>query len=70
MTNPDLPAKEGEEITFSGHNDPKIIGNFSPEQSRKIRERQIERSKVMGLILFALCVLFFAITIVKIGVWG
>ena len=48
----------------------KIIGRFNVEQSQQIRERQKARSNMMGIILMSLCVLFFAITIVKIGVWG
>ena len=48
----------------------KIIGHFDAEQSQQIRERQKARSNMMGIILLGLCVLFFAITIVKIGVWG
>jgi hypothetical protein len=43
---------------------------LTPEQSDAIRARQAGRSKAMGAILLALAVLFFAITIVKIGVWG
>ncbi len=43
---------------------------LSPEHSAEIRARQAGRSKMMGVILLALAVLFFAITIVKIGVWG
>jgi hypothetical protein len=43
---------------------------LSAEQSRLIRERQLARARMMGLVLFGLCALFFAITIVKIGVWG
>jgi hypothetical protein len=35
-----------------------------------IRKRQAARSRVMGVILVALCILFFLITVVKIGVWG
>lgn len=48
----------------------KIVGRFDAQQSAQIRERQKARSNMMGIILFSLCVLFFAITIVKIGVWG
>ncbi len=48
----------------------KIVGRFDAEQSQQIRERQKARSNMMGMILLGLCVLFFAITIVKIGVWG
>lgn len=43
---------------------------FTPEETRLVRERQAARSRVMGLVLVGLCVLFFLITIVKIGVWG
>lgn len=43
---------------------------FTVEETRIIRQRQAARSKVMGLVLIGLCVLFFLITIVKIGVWG
>lgn len=44
--------------------------SFTAEETRLIRERQAARSRVMGLVLVGLCVLFFLITIVKIGVWG
>lgn len=43
---------------------------FTDEETRLIRQRQAARSRVMGLILVGLCVLFFLITIVKVGVWG
>lgn len=43
---------------------------YTVEETRLIRERQAARSRVMGLVLAGLCVLFFLITIVKIGVWG
>lgn len=49
---------------------PRIVGNFDSYQSQQIRERQKSRSNMMGIILLGLCVLFFAITIVKIGIWG
>ncbi len=48
----------------------KIVGRFDANQSQHIRDRQKARSNMMGIILLGLCVLFFAITIVKIGVWG
>ena len=41
--------------------------SYSLEESRLIRERQAGRAKMMGLVLGALAVLFFAITVVKIG---
>ena len=43
---------------------------YTAEETRLIRERQAARSRVMGLVLIGLCILFFLITIVKIGVWG
>lgn len=43
---------------------------YSVEETKIIRARQAARSKVMGLILLGLCVLFFLITVAKIGVWG
>lgn len=43
------------------------IGVVTPEQHQMIRARQDSRSRVMGLILLALCLLFFAITLVKVG---
>lgn len=49
---------------------PRIVGNFDSDQSQLIRERQKSRSNMMGIILLSLCVLFFAITIAKIGIWG
>lgn len=39
------------------------------EQTQAIRARQKSRNKVLGMILFAAAALFFAITIVKTGVW-
>lgn len=43
---------------------------FTVEETRIIRQRQAVRSRIMGIVLIALCVLFFMITVVKIGVWG
>lgn len=42
---------------------------FTKEESQIIRARQAARSRAMGVLLIGLCVLFFAITIVKIGYW-
>jgi hypothetical protein len=42
---------------------------FTAEESRIIRARQAARSRVMGVLLIGLCVLFFAITVAKIGYW-
>jgi hypothetical protein len=49
---------------------PRQVGSLSVEESRAVRERQAGRSRMMALVLVGLCVLFFAITIVKVGVWG
>jgi hypothetical protein len=40
---------------------------LTPEQSAQVRARQKGRAKMLGLILGALAILFYAITIVKIG---
>jgi len=50
--------------------DARIVGNLDVEQSRVTRERQAGRARMMGVVLIALCVLFFAITVAKVGVWG
>ncbi len=49
---------------------PQKVGDLDVAQSREMRARQEGRARMMGLALAALCVLFFAITIVKVGVWG
>ncbi|MBP6380255.1 MAG: hypothetical protein KA312_07540 [Sphingorhabdus sp.] len=49
---------------------PQKVGDLSLEESRAVRARQAGRSRVMAVVLFGLCALFFAITIVKVGVWG
>lgn len=41
-----------------------------PEVLAQLRARQRSRALFMAGILIALCVLFYVITIVKIGVWG
>lgn len=46
---------------------PRKVGDLDLEQSLIIRARQQSRAKVMGLFLVGLCVLFFAITFVRIG---
>ena len=43
---------------------------YSAEQNMAIRKRQASRSLVMGALLFGLCVMFFGITLAKIGYWG
>lgn len=41
-----------------------------PQVLAQLRARQRSRALFMAGILIALCVLFYVITIVKIGVWG
>lgn len=49
---------------------PRQVGSLDGEQSAQMRARQEGRARMMGLALGGLCILFFAITIVKVGVWG
>jgi hypothetical protein len=49
---------------------PRKVGDLDSQQSRDVRSRQQSRALAMGLILGALCILFYAITVVKVGVWG
>lgn len=43
---------------------------YTVDETRIIRARQAARSRVMGVALVGLCILFFLITVVKVGVWG
>ncbi|WP_268934763.1 hypothetical protein [Sphingobium sp. Cam5-1] len=40
---------------------------MTPEEEKQVRSRQKSRAIVTGLLLGALVILFYAITIVKIG---
>lgn len=40
---------------------------MTPEEQSRIQARQRARANMLAILLGALCVLFFAITIVKIG---
>ena len=40
---------------------------YTVEETRIVRERQAARSKMMAIGLVGMAVLFFAITVVKIG---
>ena len=42
---------------------------YTPEETRLIRQRQAARSRIMAGLLIGMCVLFFAITVAKIGYW-
>ena len=46
---------------------PKQPDYNDPETLKKLRERQRSRSIVMAIGLFALCILFYLITVVKIA---
>jgi hypothetical protein len=48
-------------------NDAKDVDNLNIDVA-ELRRRQAARSRVMGIALFALAALFFAITIAKIGI--
>ncbi len=43
---------------------------MTPEEQKAYQERQKHRALIMAGMLVFLCVLFYMITIVKIGVWG
>lgn len=45
-------------------------GAYTAEETALIRKRQAARSRVMGTALVGLCILFFLVTLVKVGVWG
>jgi hypothetical protein len=49
---------------------PQKVGDLDVAQSREMRARQEGRARMMGFVLGGLCILFFAITVVKVGVWG
>jgi hypothetical protein len=40
---------------------------YTAEETILIRRRQAERSRIMAILLVAMCILFFVITVVKIG---
>jgi hypothetical protein len=43
---------------------------FNKTESRLIRQRQAARARITAILLFALCALFFGITLVKVGYLG
>ncbi len=42
---------------------------YTKTETRQIRARQASRARITAIFLFALCVLFFGITLVKVGYW-
>jgi hypothetical protein len=53
--------------TYASQAEAQQVGSIGAEETKLIRARQDSRSWVLGIILFGMCVLFFAITVVKIG---
>jgi hypothetical protein len=43
---------------------------YSLQENEAIRARQKSRALITGALLFGLCVMFFGITLAKIGYWG
>lgn len=52
---------------YASQPDAQQVGSMSAEETKLIRARQDSRSRMLGVILLGMCVLFFAITVVKIG---
>jgi hypothetical protein len=46
------------------------VARYSDAETVAIRARQKSRSIVVGALLFGMCVMFFGITLAKIGYWG
>jgi hypothetical protein len=42
---------------------------YTPEETLLIRQRQAARSKILAVLLVGMCLLFFGITVAKIGYW-
>jgi hypothetical protein len=42
---------------------------YTPEETKLIRQRQAARSKIVAVLLVGMCMLFFGITVAKIGYW-
>lgn len=59
---PELDASVGEGAPTGKH--------LSKEDTAKVLKAQRVRANLMAIGLFCLCILFFMITIVKIGLWG
>ena len=43
--------------------------NYTAEETQLIRRRQAARSKILAVLLVGMCLLFFGITVAKIGFW-
>ncbi len=52
---------------YSSQAEAQQIGSLDVAETALIRARQDSRSRVLGVLLIGMCVLFFAITVVKIG---
>jgi hypothetical protein len=42
---------------------------YNKTETRQIRARQAARARMTAILLFCLCILFFGITLVKVGYW-
>lgn len=68
-----LPASPREETPvvkptiWSPKIEGQLDGFMDPEASAVMRAQQAARARAVGILLVALCVLFFAVTIVKIS---
>lgn len=72
MAAPESPSDAGlNEVTtspdFFDQHEGQLGGYLSKEASTALRVRQQSRARVMGLLLGAAAILFFAITIVRTG---
>jgi hypothetical protein len=61
------PVEQFNSPNMQEPHDGQLDGFLSTEASAEMRARQASRARVMGLLLGAAAILFFAITIVKIG---
>lgn len=64
---PPPPAPSARTSIYDSQEEAQLIGRMTADETRMVRERQDARSRVLGAILLGMCVLFFAITVVKIG---
>ena len=42
---------------------------YTAEETQLIRRRQAARSKILAVLLVGMCLLFFGITVAKVGFW-
>ena len=56
-------------MTEPDHRPPAGDDGLTREESERVRAGQQSRANMLAVVLFALAVLFFAITVVKLGNW-